>query len=300
MNVAGFMALALLCSLSVALILEGETHDKLIVAQLSSGDMDLQISDKQGATNDDFIAFSGFTMIPNDGTGVFHPIFPGAVVPPARETDGNSGSQQNSPSPKPSLGGATVPEPSIDSSPEGDGPVCFPADVLVETELGFNTRMDQVKVGDRVRVANGQFSTVFMFTHKLRDVAWTFVKLDTEAGMTIRLTTGHYIYVGDRLMAAGAVKVGDTLTLADERRTVVTNVARVSGRGLYNPQTAHGNIVVNGILASTYTRAVQYSTAHALLAPLRALYDRLGLSMTCFDHGADSFVGLFPSGSQTS
>ncbi len=40
-------------------------------------------------------------------------------------------------------------------------------------------------------------------------------------------------------------------------------------RGLYNPQTAAGDIVVDGFVASTYTTFASPRAAHALLAPLR-------------------------------
>ena len=48
-------------------------------------------------------------------------------------------------------------------------------------------------------------------------------------------------------------------------------------RGLYNPHTLHGDVVVDGVLTSTYTGVVHPALAHALLAPLRQLYSA-GLS----------------------
>ena len=44
-------------------------------------------------------------------------------------------------------------------------------------------------------------------------------------------------------------------------------------KGLYNPLTLAGDIVVDGILASTYTKAVTPKMAHAALAPLRMMYE---------------------------
>lgn len=54
-----------------------------------------------------------------------------------------------------------------------------------------------------------------------------------------------------------------------------TSLAFSSGKelGLYNPQTLDGRIVVNGIIASTYTTAVIPEAAHALLTPLRCLFN---------------------------
>lgn len=60
-------------------------------------------------------------------------------------------------------------------------------------------------------------------------------------------------------------------------------------RGLYNPQTKHGSIIVNNILAGTYTTAVAPGLVHAVLAPLRA-FSRTGVvddpSFKLIDGGA--------------
>ena len=55
--------------------------------------------------------------------------------------------------------------------------------------------------------------------------------------------------------------------------------------GLYNPHTLHGDIVVDGVLTSTYTAAFSPTLAHVALAPLRALY-RAGVDIFKVDVGA--------------
>lgn len=57
------------------------------------------------------------------------------------------------------------------------------------------------------------------------------------------------------------------------------SVRKVEKEGLYNPQTVHGDIVVDGIVASVYTEAVQPRVAHAMLAPMRAVRDEFGWSV---------------------
>lgn len=42
--------------------------------------------------------------------------------------------------------------------------------------------------------------------------------------------------------------------------------------GLYSPVTAHGDVVVDGVVASCYTTSVRAQAAHAFLAPIRALF----------------------------
>ena len=53
----------------------------------------------------------------------------------------------------------------------------------------------------------------------------------------------------------------------------VTAVTVEWADGLYNPHTMTGDIVVDGVLTSTYTDAVAPSLAHALLWPVRMLSD---------------------------
>jgi hypothetical protein len=67
------------------------------------------------------------------------------------------------------------------------------------------------------------------------------------------------------------------------RWTAVVSTTLVEATGLYNPQTIHGDIVVDGIVASTYTTAVDPQVAHGLLAPLRVLYSWLSISITLFE-----------------
>lgn len=287
------LTIALLCALSVASIIDEESHNKRTLNTASTHNDKLKTSGRDEA-DQDLIAVSGFTNVVNNGIDTFRPILPGVYVPSARDEneDGNGDHDDDD------HGDKGDDESNEAESSPSDDPVCFPADAYVETQFGSKKRIDQVNIGDRLHVGNGQFSTVFMFTHKLSQVEAAFVKLETDAGFSIRLTSGHYLYVNDRLASAETVNSGDVLILADGQRTVVSNVSQVTSRGLYNPQTVHGNIVVDGIVASTYTRAVQPTTAHALLAPLRALYQRLGLTTAYFDHGADTLANVVPSGSQ--
>lgn len=136
--------------------------------------------------------------------------------------------------------------------------------------------MHSLRVNDRVVVGkdlNGKhFSTVFAFTHSSRRARSVFVKISTASNRTIWLSEGHYIYVNNIAVRAGKVAVGDLLHDVDVGLTKVKSVDLVKGNGLYSPQTYHGNVVVNGIVATTYTEAVgEMLSGHALLAPLRML-----------------------------
>lgn len=54
---------------------------------------------------------------------------------------------------------------------------------------------------------------------------------------------------------------------------MVVKKEQVFDRGLYNPHTASGDIVVDGFLSSCYTTAIDNvgHVAHGLLTPIRAL-----------------------------
>jgi Hint module len=163
---------------------------------------------------------------------------------------------------------------------------CFAASALVELESGIPKRMDELAVGDRVKVGNNLYSDVFMFTHKIPAVRNNFVVIRTVSGEAITLTPGHFIYLNNALVDSATAKVGDTIFLGSGAVSVVSSVSQTVEAGLYNPQTVHGDIVVNGIIASTYTTALPPGTAHALLLPLRALYSAFSLQVNCFDNGA--------------
>lgn len=194
----------------------------------------------------------------------------------------------------PAPGESPDPEVSVETSAEGDGSVCFPADATVELESGAFVRMDELSVGDMVKVGVNQFSRVFMFTHKLADAKNNFVTLNTAAGAQISLTPGHYLYANGALVAAKTVVAGDELTLGNGDVTQVTSVASAQGTGLFNPQTVSGNVVVNGVQASTYTTAVEPSFAHAVLSPFRALQNLV--TFTGLESGGGALADVAPRG----
>eukprot|EP00042_Codosiga_hollandica_P043434 m.411268 g.411268 ORF g.411268 m.411268 type:complete len:242 (-) comp56552_c0_seq8:120-845(-) len=174
---------------------------------------------------------------------------------------------------------------------------CFPEDATVELENGDTKTMAQLAVGDKVLVGPNLFSEVYMFSHKNTDATATFVTLATSGNHSLALTADHYIYANDKLMTAGSVKVGDVLQAADGSEVSVTAVSSTTARGLYNPHTLSGDIVVNGIKTSAYTAAVAPGLAHGLLWPVRLLHT-LGYDVVngAFDQGDALLLALSPTG----
>lgn len=188
--------------------------------------------------------------------------------------------------PQSSKGGFT------NSSERSTSGSCFPADAMVELSNGAHLPMASLSIGDEVKVSAKQYSEVFMFTHKIGNTVNKFVTLDTASGASISLTEGHYIYSNNALMTAAEVRVGSLIRLGTGASDVVTSITFKLSYGLYNPQTITGDIVVNGIQASTYTTAVKPSLAHVVLAPLRAVYIAFGWSTSTFHHGQESLGAL--------
>lgn len=180
-----------------------------------------------------------------------------------------------------------------------DDDACFPADATVELENGAVVRIDTLAIGDMVKVGVSEYSRVFMFTHKMADSQIEFLTLKTTTGSSITLTKGHYLYVNGALAAASTVSVGDSLTLGTGESSAVVAVGAATGAGLYNPQTVNGNVVVNGVLSSTYTTAVEPVFAHAVLAPLRMLSGAFGFTLTGLESGGGALAAAVPRGVQT-
>ncbi|KAK1870159.1 hypothetical protein I4F81_012621 [Pyropia yezoensis] len=184
-------------------------------------------------------------------------------------------------SPTPSATASPTPTRIATPTPtaEADGDSCFPASAKVQLADGSHVPLHALPVGASVRVAAGvhdsAHSAVIGWSHKAGDVQSEFVAVTHTAGKLL-LSPGHYVYVGGEAVTARSVQPGDVLTLGNGGVASVTEVGREVAAGLYNAHTAHGDVVVDGVVVSTYTDAVHPVVAHALLAPVR-LAVRLGV-----------------------
>lgn len=164
---------------------------------------------------------------------------------------------------------------------------CFSGVNLVEGEAGL-IRMDQLQVGDRVRVRDGSFSEIHSFGHWKRDAMANFLRIKTTLNeqQPLEITEEHLLYVNGKLLPASKVRVGDMLESGalngDHRRAQVVAVDKVIRRGIYAPFTMSGDIVVSNIVASNYVALpvelqdhigsydYQHWMQHAALTPFRA------------------------------
>ena len=163
---------------------------------------------------------------------------------------------------------------------EDDGSKCFPADATVEVKNKGIVPIKEVQRGDLVKVVNGKYSPIFAFTHHDSNVIYKrFVTVRSDGGHVFTATEGHFVKVNRQFLPLETIKVGDQMIDSKNQLVNITSILHgVSGTGLYNPQTLDGTIIVNGLVASTYTTAVDYITAHALLTPMRAVFKHVSLN----------------------
>lgn len=159
--------------------------------------------------------------------------------------------------------------------------------------------MDELRVGDVVSTGPGESSPVFAFTHADSSAKTAFVRLETCCGDVLLLSRGHYIHANGGLVAASALCLGDEVVGANGMTKTIVSIGWENGTGLYNPQTLHGSIIVDGIVASTYTTAVDAGIAHGLLTPVRKVFEWSGFGPILIS-GADAFAGVVTGPAVTS
>lgn len=152
--------------------------------------------------------------------------------------------------------------------------ICFPEDATVRSIDGRNVRMDKIGYGDKIDIGGGEMSEVYFFGHRHSNVESEFVSIRVATSRNaLRLSPSHYLYVNGGLRTAEKVQPGDRLRGADGKDSLfVMEVNREKGKGLFAPTSLHGDLLVDGIVVSSYTSAVDPKLAHRLLYPLRMLY----------------------------
>lgn len=192
----------------------------------------------------------------------------------------------------------TTPEGTADVDEEDDDDPCFPASANVHMADGSEMPISKLQAGHFIKTDADSHSQVFLFTHRQLEGLHEFVRVEAASGHVITLSANHYVYANGKLTAGDSVKIGDVLTTTDGPSKVV-KLSTVMEHGLVAPHTLHGDILVNGVKASSYTRSVHPTVAHALLAPVRALV-HMGIATeplgSFFYDGADRMVKYMPSG----
>jgi hypothetical protein len=134
--------------------------------------------------------------------------------------------------------------------PSGGG--CFSGENDIEVFGKGMVKMETLNIGDYVRAASGKFTQVYSFGHLHKEVETDFLQFiskdDHESQLEI--TSDHMVFVasGD-VVRASEVKVGDKLLGLKNK---VAEIRSVKRRGVYAPVTFTGDIVVSGVVSSSY------------------------------------------------
>ena len=213
------------------------------------------------------------------------------------------------------------------------GAGCFSRDDNIHTTKGL-VPMKDLKVGDMVLTnARGDvYEPVYAFGHIVESgIVADFVKIEyestdslgTKQGQSIELTGEHMIYLQGESnpVRASAVKIGQLLVGLGDGLSKVTEISVTQKEGIYAPLTASGNIVVNGLVASTYISLQegadmyaqvgkggwltlplsQHDISHLWMSPLRMMCDASSADKMAFceSHDENGFLYWVSFGMKT-
>lgn len=165
---------------------------------------------------------------------------------------------------------------------------CFSASALVTVADGVQKPMSLLQPGDSVLALSESggmiFSRVLLFLHLDTGHKSTFLILSTEHGHSLTITPNHLIFMAPNLklyyheyypsFASKATKGAYVLICESDGRMHPSRIVSVSQEeriGVYAPLTEHGNLFVDGVLASSYASIEDQRLAHWAFGPLRFL-----------------------------
>lgn len=186
---------------------------------------------------------------------------------------------------------------------------CFPADATVTTP-GGEQLMQDLRVGDKVLTTSSDgtliFEDVYFFGHANAETVAKYVELGLEGALKLlEISPKHFVplcpvtgqpceYSEHVYKYAQETVPGDHLWVAGANSTIelarVKEVGHTLSKGVFNPYTLGGSVVVNNVLASAHSNWVldglvpASATGYlpyvyqALFAPGRVLYNMLGAS----------------------
>lgn len=192
------------------------------------------------------------------------------------------------PEPSPEIVPEDSPEPGLDEpvTVPNKGKACFPGAAMVTLRNGNRVKMEDLQIGDDVEVKPGEFSPVIFFSHATSTTKTLMVVFETSSASTAT-SRSHLVLVDDGLKPASQLEEGDTVWVAKDGALVPEVISHVrvhTLRGLYNPHTRAGTVLVSfgdlkgQIMASSYTTAVHPAAAHTALMPLRWIHHAFGIT----------------------
>jgi len=159
----------------------------------------------------------------------------------------------------------TAPAPTPAPAERPDRNFCFSGESNVNVKGKGQVFMRNVRVGDQVLTGSGNYQMVYAHGHRDETSSVEYLQIQTtllknqkgegeKENHAIELTEDHMIFVQGKNhpVPASHVKVGDSVRASRDGYAKVNKVDKVFRNGYYNPLTADGTIVVDGIVASIY------------------------------------------------
>mmetsp|Transcript_10135 Transcript_10135/g.24332 ORF Transcript_10135/g.24332 Transcript_10135/m.24332 type:complete len:240 (-) Transcript_10135:123-842(-) len=151
---------------------------------------------------------------------------------------------------------------------------CFHGANTLTLESGASKPLSEIKVGDRVLVADASgrttISDVVFLPHDQNTKEATFFEMNLVSGKHVSATPNHLMKACDgTLMFAKSVGAGSCLLTVngDEK---VESVIKTRKQGVYTAVTREEFIVVNGVIASPYAHS--HALVHAYYNIHRVLH----------------------------
>jgi len=139
--------------------------------------------------------------------------------------------------------------------------------------------MDALAIGTRIQVPSkvahvSEYSEVYLFGHRQPDEYAEYVIISLANDKALAVSPNHYVYVnsGKELKLASAVKIGDLMLLDTVQAVSVVGIERRIEKGVFNPHTLQGDLLVDGVKVSSYTSVIPPMMGHILLTPMRVAY----------------------------
>jgi hypothetical protein len=127
---------------------------------------------------------------------------------------------------------------------------CFPGDIMVATPTG-NTRMDKLKIGDKVLGWNGKVveTEIVFWLHRIINQEFEFNKIITKNGSISASGLHNIAYKHRSLLGNVWYKYSDNFKVSDfligiSEYDKVVKIKNVKNTGLFAPQTSTGNLFV--------------------------------------------------------
>ena len=166
---------------------------------------------------------------------------------------------------------------------------CFSGTSTVTVKGKGTIEMHALEIGDFIHVGKGVYEPVYSFGHHQIDSGKVLLQVQT-ADNQVEISDDHMVYTQDRgPIPAGLLVVGDFVLDAQRKPVKVESISPVISQGVFAPFTASGNLVVGGILVSSFVAMDQSPTL--TIGPIQVSYQWLAHTfefphrMYCALHG---------------